>query len=48
MMDDQGLGDLLCMGNQVVKTPNIDAFYQKSTRFTEYHVSPLMPLHELL
>ncbi len=40
MTDDQGMGDLSCMGNQVVKTPNIDEFYNKSTRFTEYHVSP--------
>ncbi|WP_299098253.1 arylsulfatase [uncultured Winogradskyella sp.] len=40
MTDDQGMGDLSCTGNEVVKTPNIDAFYQKSTRFTEYHVSP--------
>lgn len=40
MTDDQGMGDLSCMGNEVVKTPNIDAFYQKSTRFTEYLVSP--------
>jgi arylsulfatase len=40
MTDDQGMGDFSCMGNKVVKTPNIDAFYQKSTRFTEYHVSP--------
>ncbi|CAH8283569.1 arylsulfatase [Mariniflexile fucanivorans] len=40
MTDDQGMGDLSCMGNQVVKTPNIDEFYKKSTRFTEYHVSP--------
>ena len=40
MTDDQGMGDFSCMGNQVVKTPNIDVFYQKSTRFTEYHVSP--------
>ncbi|MDO6736281.1 arylsulfatase [Wenyingzhuangia sp. 2_MG-2023] len=40
MTDDQGMGDFSCMGNQVVKTPNIDAFYKKSTRFTEYHVSP--------
>ena len=38
--DDQGMGDLSCMGNKVVKTPNIDSFYKKSTRFTEYHVSP--------
>ena len=40
MTDDQGMGDFSCMGNQVVKTPNIDEFYKKSTRFTEYHVSP--------
>lgn len=40
MTDDQGMGDLSCMGNQIVKTPNIDAFYEKSTRFTDYHVSP--------
>ncbi|WP_179336191.1 arylsulfatase [Winogradskyella costae] len=40
MTDDQGMGDLSCMGNEVVKTPNIDAFYEKSIRFTEYHVSP--------
>jgi arylsulfatase len=40
MTDDQGMGDLSCMGNQVVKTPNIDAFYKQSTRFTEFHVSP--------
>ncbi|WP_298946163.1 arylsulfatase [uncultured Polaribacter sp.] len=40
MTDDQGMGDFSCMGNEVVKTPNIDAFYDKSTRFTEYHVSP--------
>ena len=26
MTDDQGMGDLACMGNQVLKTPNIDAF----------------------
>ncbi|WPR73159.1 arylsulfatase [Flavobacterium sp. NG2] len=40
MTDDQGMGDLSCMGNKVVNTPNIDKFYTKSTRFTEYHVSP--------
>jgi len=40
MTDDQGMGDFSCMGNEVVKTPHIDTFYQKSTRFTEYHVSP--------
>ena len=29
MTDDQGMGDLSCMGNQVLKTPNIDHFYDK-------------------
>ena len=40
MTDDQGMGDLACMGNQVLKTPNIDEFYSKSTRFTDFQVSP--------
>lgn len=40
MTDDQGMGDLSCMGNQVVRTPNIDRFYEKSTRFTDFQVSP--------
>ena len=38
--DDQGMGDLSCMGNKILQTPNIDDFYQKSTRFTQYLVSP--------
>ncbi len=38
--DDQGMGDLSCMGNKLVKTPHIDKFYRKATRFTDYHVSP--------
>ncbi|MDF1814334.1 MAG: arylsulfatase [Verrucomicrobiales bacterium] len=40
MTDDQGMGDLSCMGNQVVQTPNIDRFYEKATRFTDFQVSP--------
>ena len=40
MTDDQGMGDLSCMGNEILQTPNIDDFYQKSTRFTQYLVSP--------
>ena len=40
MTDDQGMGDLSCMGNEVVKTPHIDRFYQQSTRFTDFQVSP--------
>ncbi len=40
MTDDQGMGDLSCMGNKVLKTPNIDKFYELSTRFADFHVSP--------
>ncbi|WP_404308355.1 arylsulfatase [Neorhodopirellula lusitana] len=40
MTDDQGIGDLSCMGNDVVRTPHIDHFYQQATRFTDFQVSP--------
>ena len=40
MTDDQGMGDLSCMGNKVVRTQNIDLFFQQSTRFTDFQVSP--------
>jgi len=40
MTDDQGMGDLSCMGNEVVRTPQIDRFYEQSTRFTDFQVSP--------
>lgn len=40
LTDDQGMGDLSCMGNQVVKTPNIDNFHDKALRFTDFQVSP--------
>ncbi|MBC8351095.1 MAG: arylsulfatase [Planctomycetes bacterium] len=40
MTDDQGKGDLSCLGNEVLRTPNLDRFYSMSTRFTEFHVSP--------
>ena len=40
MTDDQGMGDLSCMGNTVLRTPNIDRFYKRSTRLTDFHVSP--------
>ena len=38
--DDQGYGDLSCHGNQVLKTPNIDALHAEAVRLTDYHVSP--------
>jgi len=37
--DDQGMGDLACHGNPIIKTPNIDDFYNESVRFTNFHVS---------
>ena len=40
LTDDQGMGDLSCMGNEVLRTPNLDRFYEMSTRFTDFHVSP--------
>ena len=40
MTDDQGMGDLGCLGNMVLRTPHLDRFYEKATRFTEFHVSP--------
>ncbi len=40
MTDDQGMGDLSCMGNKVLRTPNLDRLYKSSTRFTDFHVSP--------
>ena len=40
MTDDQGMGDFSCLGNPLLKTPNLDRLYGVSTRFTEFHVSP--------
>jgi arylsulfatase A-like enzyme len=40
LTDDQGYGDLTCHGNPILKTPNIDALYAQSVRFTDFHVSP--------
>ncbi len=38
--DDQGYGDLSCLGNPVLKTPHLDKLYAESIRLTDYHVSP--------
>ena len=40
MTDDQGMGDLSCMGNPDLQTPHLDQLYHQSTRFTDFHVSP--------
>lgn len=38
--DDQGYGDIAAHGNPIIKTPAIDAFYNKSVRLTDFHVGP--------
>ena len=40
LTDDQGYGDLSCHDNPLLKTPNIDALYAKSVRFTSFQASP--------
>ena len=40
LTDDQGYGDMSCLGNPVLKTPNLDRLHQESVRFTDFHVSP--------
>ncbi len=40
MTDDQGMGDLSCLGNPILKTPHLDRLYTLATRFTDFHVSP--------
>ncbi|MEL7335379.1 MAG: arylsulfatase, partial [Planctomycetota bacterium] len=38
--DDQGYGDLECLGNPILKTPNLNALHADSVRLTDYHVAP--------
>jgi arylsulfatase A-like enzyme len=40
LLDDVGYGDFACLGNPVIKTPNIDRLHARSIRFTDFHVSP--------
>ncbi len=40
MTDDQGKGDLSCLGNRDLQTPHLDKLYRLSTRLTDFHVSP--------
>lgn len=40
MADDVGYGDFACLGNPIIRTPSLDAFWRQSVRFTEFHVSP--------
>ena len=40
MTDDQGFGDLACLGNPIIKTPNLDKLYARGIRLTNFHVDP--------
>ncbi|MHC4637143.1 MAG: arylsulfatase [Planctomycetota bacterium] len=40
MTDDQGYGDLSCLGNPILKTPNMDQLHSESVRLTNFHVDP--------
>lgn len=40
VVDDQGYGDVGALGNEMIQTPNIDKLHAKSTRLTDFHVSP--------
>ena len=37
--DDQGIGDLGCHGNPILKTPQLDRLYEQSVRLTNFHVN---------
>jgi arylsulfatase len=37
--DDQGMGDLSVMGNEILETPHLDRLHAESTRFTDFQVS---------
>jgi len=41
LTDDQGYGDFSCLGNPVIKTPNLDKLHDESVRFTDFHVAPM-------
>ena len=41
MTDDQGYGDLACLGNPWIDSPNIDRLHAESIRLTNFHVSPM-------
>ncbi|MCX5646939.1 MAG: sulfatase-like hydrolase/transferase [Phycisphaerae bacterium] len=40
LTDDQGYGDLGCLGNPAICTPNIGRLYGQSLRLPDFHVGP--------
>ncbi|MCY3990456.1 MAG: arylsulfatase [Caldilineaceae bacterium] len=41
LTDDQGYGDLSCLGNPILKTPVLDRLHADSVRLTDFHVAPM-------
>ena len=41
MSDDQGGGDYGFLGNKVIRTPELDAMYQRSGMLSRFYVSPV-------
>lgn len=41
LADDAGLGDYSCEGNEMVKTPSIDALAKQSAQFDRFYVCPV-------
>ena len=41
LTDDQGYGDISCLGNPVLRTPHIDSLWANSIRCTDFHVAPI-------
>ena len=41
LTDDQGYGDISCLGNPVLRTPHIDNLWAASIRCTDFHVAPV-------
>lgn len=41
LTDDEGYGDLSCLGNPVLRTPHQDLLHAESVRFTQFHVAPM-------
>lgn len=39
MTDDQGYGELGCLGNEIIKTPHLDDLYTDAIRLTNFHVN---------
>lgn len=39
--DDQGYGDFSAFGNEILKTPNLDAMHQESITLTNFYTTPV-------